>query len=125
MSQKYLTIDNVSYPVHIAELNRSADVLDATAYRTEDGILHRKVIGTYINYTASIGIEDDVDLYDRLFTVLSAPVESHMVQFPNETEPQQRYISQVADKISRILSNGTLYKELSFSVICTAPTRRA
>lgn len=125
MSQKYLTIDNVSYPVHIAELNRSADVLDATAYRTEDGILHRKVIGTYINYTASIGIEDDVDLYDRLFTVLSAPVESHMAQFPNETEPQQRYISQVADKVSRILSNGTLYKELSFSVICTAPTRRA
>lgn len=123
--KKYLEIDGVSYPVKLYDVQRSADVLDLYAYRTEDGVVHRKPIGTYMNYTAAVGIEDDLELYDNLFEVLSAPVESWMIKFPNEKEPQLRYVSSVKDAISRIQDDGTLYKGLTFNVVCVGPTRRA
>jgi hypothetical protein len=121
---KYLVIDDTVYPVKIVELSRSTDALDLYAYRTEDGILHRKCIGTYDNYQVSVGIEDDIELYDALYEVLASPVNSHMIKFPNESSAQERYVSSVQDKISRILENGTLYKGLSFKCTCVAPTRR-
>lgn len=123
--KKYLEINGVSYPVKLYDVQRSADVLDLYAYRTEDGMLHRKPIGTYMNYDAAVGIEDDLELYDRLFDVLSEPVESHMIKLPNESVAQERYISSVRDAISRITEEGTLYKGLTFKITCVGPTRRA
>lgn len=125
MANKYLTIDNVMYPVKIVDLNRTADVLDASAYRTEDGILHRKVIGTYYNYQVKVGIENDIALYESLYNVLSSPVASHSIKFPNESAPLQRYVSSVTDGILRVTENGTIYRDLSFRAICVAPSRRA
>ena len=122
---KYLVIDDVVYPVHLYDVVRKADQIDAQAYRTEDGILHRKVIGTYVNYDVKVGIELDTELYDKLFLHLSEPVNSHMVMLPNEEEAQERYISSVQDGILRIDDDGILYKDLSFKVICIAPTRKA
>ena len=122
---KLFIIDGTSYPVHLIDVKRKADILDAKAYRTEDGIVHRKVIGTYMDYSVTVGIEDDLDLYDTLFNVLCAPVESHMIQLPNESSAQQRYTSSVADGILRVEDDGTLYKDLSFNITCTAPTRTA
>lgn len=121
---KYLEIDGRSYPVNIVELNRQAEILDKSAYRTEDGILHRKVIGVYYNYTANIGVEDNIGLYDSLYNTLSAPVAYHYVKFPNESSAVKRYISSVTDNISRITPQGTLYKELSFNAICINPSKR-
>jgi hypothetical protein len=123
--RKYIEIDGVSYPVHLIEVKRKADTLDLQSYRSEDGVLHRKVIGTYMNYSVTIGVEENLDLYDRLFDVLSAPVEYHMVKFPNESVALKRYISSVQDDILRVTDEGTLYKGLSFNAICTEPTKRA
>lgn len=123
--EKYLVIDNITYPVHLYDVVRRADQLDAQAYRTEDGVLHRKVIGTYINYDVKVGIELSTELYDRLFYHLSEPVNSHMVKLPNESEPQERYISSVQDGILRVEDDGTIYKDLSFKVTCISPTRKA
>lgn len=125
MVKKYLKIDGISYPVHLVDVQRKADALDAYAYRTEDGMLHRKPIGIFINYTVSVGTENDIELYDKLFEVLSTPKESFQVQFPNEDSPQGRYISSVQDSISRVTEQGTLYKALTFNCICVAPTRKA
>lgn len=122
---KYLTIDGVAFPVHLIDVQRKADALDAQAYRTEDGVLHRKLIGIFMNYSVKVGIEEDMDLYDRLFDTLSSPKESFMVQFPNEIAPQERYISSVQDGILRVTDEGTLYKDLSFNAICISPTRKA
>lgn len=121
----YLYIDGTKYDVHLIDVKRSADMLDARAYRTEDGILHRKVIGMYYNYEVTVGIEEDLDLYDKLFEKLTEPVASHSVQLPGEDSPQERYISSVSDGILRVTKKGTLYKDLTFKTICTAPTKKA
>lgn len=124
-TERYLVIDDVTYPVHLYDVVRKADQLDAQAYRTEDGVLHRKVIGTYINYDVKVGIELESGLYDRLFSHLSEPVNSHMVKLPNESSAQERYISSVQDGILRVEDDCTLYKDLTFKVTCIAPTRKA
>ena len=67
---KYIIIDNVEYKVPIVELQRKGDILDLTANRTEDGVLHREVIGTYYNYTLTLGVVNDPDLYEELWDVL-------------------------------------------------------
>ena len=122
---KFIKIDGVTYPVKLIDVKRKADILDLQAYRTEDGGLFRKIIGTYVNYSVQVGIENDFDLYDRLFDVLSAPVYAHSIQLPNESAPQQRYTSSVEDGILRVEEDGTLYKDLTFNITCTNPTRRA
>lgn len=122
---KYLEIDNVEYPVKIIELQRKADSLDAEAYRTEDGVLHRKLIGIFMNYSVKVAIEEDLDLYDRLFDKLSEAKESFMIKLPNEEVAQERYIGSLQDGILRVTDRGTLYKDMSFNCICIAPTRKA
>ena len=53
-TSKYLQIDGQEYQVAVVEMQRKGDVLDLTANRTEDGVLHREVIGTFYNYTLGI-----------------------------------------------------------------------
>lgn len=125
MAAKYLTIDGTAYPVHVVDCQRKADALDLQAYRTEDGVLHRKIIGVYMNYSVTVGIEYDKTLYDSLFDVLSAPVNSHSIMMPNEASAQERYVSSVQDGILRVEDDGTLYKDLNFNCTCIAPTRKA
>ena len=49
-TSKYIQIDNSEYKVPlISPMDRKGDILDLTANRTEDGVLHREVIGTYYN----------------------------------------------------------------------------
>ena len=124
-NNKTIKIDNVEYKVHLIDVKRRADTLDKYAYRTEDGVLHRKLIGVYMNYDVTVGIEEDLDLYDTLFDVLSAAKETWSVQLPGENEPQDRYISSVQDGILRVTQEGTLRKDLSFKITCNAPTRKA
>ena len=124
-TNKYLIIDNVTYKVHLIDVKRSADMLDAQAYRTEDGRLHRKVIGVYYNYDVTVGVEWDTDMYDKLFEVLAEPVAYHSIQLPGENKAQNRYISSVTDGIIRVTDTGTLYKDLAFKVTCIDPTRKS
>ena len=63
----YIIIDGTEYQVPILELQRKGDILDLTARRREDGVLERDVIGTYYNYTVSIGYTRDRTVYNRLW----------------------------------------------------------
>lgn len=122
---EFLEIDGLTFPVHLIDVQRSADALDADAYRTEDGILHRKLIGIYMNYTVKVGVEWNYELYNRLFNKLTEPVEFHEIRLPDETKSQTRYVSSVKDGIAHVGPDGTKYKDLSFKVTCMAPTRKA
>jgi hypothetical protein len=42
-NSKYIIIDGQEYPVAVTKLQRKGDILDLTANRTEDGVLHREV----------------------------------------------------------------------------------
>lgn len=123
---KYLIIDGVEYPVGILELKRKGDILDKTANRTEDGDLHREVIGTYYNYTMTIRPGNDTEMYNRLFDVLTEPVPYHEVQLPNETAPVKMYFGSVQDEIKVIAEDGTVfYKNLTCNLVCKQPRRYA
>lgn len=121
---KYLIIDGKEYPVALAEVKRRADILDKYAYRSEDGNLHREVIGTYHNYDLQIGITHDKALYNELFDVLSEPTAYHEVCLPHDGITYKAYCSSVNDTILRIESDGTLYKGLSCKFTAIEPRRR-
>lgn len=121
---KYLIIDGVEYKVHIAEIKRRADILDKFAYRSEDGNLHREVIGTYHNYDLQIGTEHNKALYNRLFDVLSEPTAYHEVSLPHDGVTYKAYCSSVQDVVLRVEDDGTLYKGLSCKFTAIEPRRR-
>lgn len=123
---RYLIIDDVEYPVAIVSLKRKGDILDKTANRTEDGDLHREVIGTYYNYTMEIRPGNDTELYNRLFDVLTAPVPYHRVILPNETVEVKMYFGSVQDEVRFIDNKGTTYyNNLTCNLVCKEPRRYA
>lgn len=123
---KYLIIDGEEFRVGVLTIKRKGDILDKTANRTEDGDLHREVIGTYYNFTITIRPGNDVELYDRLFWVLTEPVAYHMVQLPSMNEPVKMYFGSVQDEVRYINDEGTVYyKDLSCNVVCKEPSRYA
>ena len=120
---KHIIIDGVEYPVKIVQLQRSADILDKYAYRSEDGVLHREVIGTYYNYSLNIGTEHDRTTYNTLFEVLSNPVASHMVTLPNDGITFEGYFSSIKDQVLLVDEDGTLYTGLSCKLTATRPRK--
>lgn len=121
----FIIIDGKEYRVALVNLQRTANVLDKFANRTEDGVLHREVIGTFYNYQLEIGIVNDIALYDELFEVLAAPVESHIVELPHDHRPFEGYFASVQDKVRRLTPDGCLYTGLTCSLIASKPTRVA
>jgi hypothetical protein len=124
-TSKWLQIDGVEYQVPIVDLQRKGDILDLTANRTEDGVLHRDVIGTYYNYTLNIGRVRDQSVNEALWWALTAPVASHQVQLPYQPEPFEGYFGSCKDNITLIDANGQKTKGLSFNLIATRPSRNA
>lgn len=122
---KYLTIDGVEYPVAITQMKRRADILDKYAYRSEDGELHREVIGTYHNYDLQIGVpRNNRNLYNALFDVLSEPTAYHEVILPNDNIQFKAYFSSVQDQVLIVDDEGTTYRGLSCKCTAKSPRRR-
>lgn len=126
--KKSIIIDGTRYDgVIIAELKRRADILDKYAYRSEDGILHREVIGTYHNYDLRVGVENpyrDRQLYNTLFDVLSEPTAYHEVILPHDEIQFRAYFSSVQDSVRLIDENGAIYTGLSCKCTAMEPRRR-
>ena len=124
-NSKYLIIDGTTYEVPILNLDRTGDILDLTANRTEDGNLHREVIGTYYNYTLTIGTINDPVLYETLWQVLTAPVASHTVELPHDHVSYEAYVSSCKDNIRLITNDGYRAKGLSCKFTAMNPARTA
>lgn len=123
---KYIIIDGTEYPVRITELKRKADILDKYAERSEDGELHREVIGTFHNYSLKIGVKaGERDLYNRLFDVLSEPVASHEVTLPHDHVTFRGYFSSVQDGIRFVDDYGYDAEGLQCNLVAMKPRRYA
>ena len=122
-NSKYLKIDGVEYKVPIIELSRSGDILDLEANRTQDGVLHREVIGTYYNYDLKIGVVNDPELYNNLWNVLTAPVASHTIELPHDHVSYEAYISGCKDNITFVTSAGFKAKGLGCKFTAMQPAR--
>lgn len=119
---KHIIIDGIEYPVAITQLKRRADILDKYAYRSEDGHLHREVIGTYHNYDMQIACFDRA-LYNKLYDVLSEPVAYHSVILPHDGVQFNAYFSSVQDEVVLVDDEGTKYKGLSCKCTAMIPRR--
>lgn len=121
---KYIQIDGIEYKVPLlSPIDRKGDILDLTANRTEDGVLHRDVIGTFYNFTLNFITPRNTEEYDRLWWKLTEPVASHMVQLPYQPEPFEGYFGSCKDNVELITSDGEKARGLSCNLIATRPSR--
>lgn len=117
-----IVIDGQTYNVPVASLKRKADFLDKMAERTEDGHLHRELIGVYINYQISFGTTTDTEEYNRLWDKLTEPVEFHEVTVPG-AYTFTAYFSNVSDELRRERGAQTYYRALTANFTAQRPAR--
>lgn len=123
-------MDGVPYRVRVPTggLKRSFDVLDGpNAGRMLGGRMTRDVVGTFYNYQLEISRDGaSLEEYDRLFEVLSAPVDSHTVTFPygQDTLTFEAYVTKGNDSLLRKNKGKSYWGGLSVQFVAMAPQRR-
>lgn len=118
-----ITIDSTPYDVPIVSMTRKAEFLDKYAERTEDGILHRELIGVYFNYTVKFGQTNDTATYAALWTKLTEATEFHTVTVYDEDGEYtfSAYFSSVGDELRRVKNAATFWKSLTVNFIAQEP----
>lgn len=122
-----ITIDGTTYNIPIKTLRRKADVLDKNAFRTDNGVLHRELIGVYFNYELQFGRLSNsamVSEYNALWTKLSEAVPFHTVTVPSSIGDYTfvAYFANVSDELSIINREGTsFWKDLTVNFIAREP----
>lgn len=121
-----IIIDGITYNIPVLSMRRTADFLDKYAERTEDGVLHRELIGVYFNYRLEFGQSTDTAEYARLWDKLTEPVEFHQVTVPDEdgvSYSYTAYFSSVGDSLRRVRDARTFWKSLTVNFTAKAPAR--
>ncbi len=120
-----IIIDGNSYDIPVKSINRRADFLDKYAERTNDGRLHRELIGVYFNYQLKLGTIRDLDEYERLWLKLTEPVEFHTVVVPDEAGDYEfeAYFSNVGDKLRKKVGVRNYFTGLTVNFISREPAR--
>ena len=120
-----IAIDGISYQVPLVSLVRKAEFLDKYASRTEDGVLHRELIGVYYNYELKLGRAAQKE-YSRLWDVLTAPQEFHTVRVPacGADYTFQAYFSGVRDELLREYQGDYYWTGLTVNFIARSPAKR-
>jgi len=120
-----LTIDGTTYDIPVISLTRKADFLDKFAERTEDGVLHRELIGVYFNYYLQLGSITDEAEYAALWDRLTTPEEFHAVTVPDEGGDYTftAYFASVSDEHRRTKDAVNFWKNLTVHFIAESPAR--
>lgn len=112
--------------VGVEQLKRSFRIPDgANAGDMLSGDYERDLVGTYYDYDLVITTSDlDVNEYDALFEVLSAPVNSHVVEMPYgmTSISFEAMISGGADELIP-MDDGTWWGNLNVSIRAKKPQR--
>lgn len=121
-----IVIDGETFAIPILSIKRKAEFLDKYAERTEDGVLHRELIGVYFNYELQFGRTHDVDEYAALWAKLTEVEEFHTVTVPDfdGTGGQYTftaYFAGVSDEIRKETSDATFWKNLVVNFIAREP----
>ena len=119
---KWIRIDGVEYKVALSPLKRKGDVLDLTAKRTEDGVLHREIIGTYYNYTLGVERGGDMEAYNAFWWTVTAP-SNHFIILPYSTEEIEGYFGSCQDEIFFVNASGKRVKGFSCNMVAVRPAR--
>lgn len=121
-----LKIDGYDINIPLISLKRKGDFLDKYAERTADGILHRELIGVYINYQLEFGSSLNTADYQQLWDLLTEPKEFHNIEIPDETSGSliyQAYFSNVSDEFVKISGTSRMFTGLKVNFIAKSPLR--
>lgn len=121
-----ITIDSITYNIPVIAIKRNAEFLDKYAERTEDGVLHRELIGVYYNYSLQFGRTNDTTEYASLWDKLTEPIEFHEVVVPDgDGAPLTftAYFAGVSDELRKDTDAKTFWKSLTVNFIAQEPAR--
>jgi hypothetical protein len=124
-----ITIDGVNYDVPIISMDETCDFLDKFAERTQDGVLHRELIGVYFNQQLRFGTPTsaaEVAAYAALWLKLTEPVEFHEVTVPDTDGVDftfTAYFSSVKRSLRKWTDAKTFWKTLTVNFIAQSPAR--
>lgn len=121
-----IVIDATTYDIPVLSIKRKAEFLDKYAERTEDGILHRELIGVYYNYELEFGRTTNTTEYAALWTKLTEPEEFHTVTVPDgDGDPLTftAYFAGVGDELRKNTDAKTFWKNLTVNFIAQSPAR--
>lgn len=125
--QKGIKVDGIYFDIPMVSLKRTADFLDKYAERTEDGELHRELIGVYYNYTLTVGTSSDFGDtdYDTFWDKMTEPVEFHEISIPVRGGDYAfiGYISSVSDEYKKILDNESEFTAFTCKFTAKSPAR--
>lgn len=127
MERKYtqgLIIDGTTYNIPFISVKRTLDFLEKFAERSEDGDIQIETIGLYKNYTISIGLIEDAELYDQLIEhITDCENRFHHVTLPDASKQFDfyGYFSSIKDEVEKVLENGAQYKGLSWNMRSKQP----
>lgn len=117
-------IDGRTYNVPIIEIEMAADMLDKYAERTNDGMLHRELIGVYYNFqiTFAPGYDNQAE-YAALWRKLSEPTEFHTVTLWDESGPytQEGYFANTQHTLTKVKEDRPYWRELQTQFIAKQP----
>lgn len=120
-----LKIDGEWYDVPVLSLSRKADFLDKYANRSEDGVLHRELIGVYFNYKLKLGGTASSKEYGRLWDKLTEPEEFHRVTVPDNDGEYSfaAYFTDVKDNLVREYGGNYYWDGLTVAFTARSPSR--
>lgn len=121
-----ITIDGVTYDVPVIALRETCDFLDKYAERTEDGVLHRELIGTYHNYELELGVGSNPTDSAALWLKLTEATEFHTVTVPDVSGTDYTYtayFSNVTRELRRIQGALTFWKSPTVHFVAQSPRR--
>lgn len=115
-----IVIDGIEYNIAIVSLEGQADMLDKYAERTNDGVLHRELIGVYDNYEIQFAASyRNSQAYSDLWFKLTEPVPWHTVRFPTILGEREivGYFANTRHKASKQKGTTTYWKGLVTSFV--------
>jgi hypothetical protein len=118
-----IVIDSTTYNIPVLSIKRKADFLDKYAERTEDGVLHRELIGVYFNYELQFGAVTDTSLYAALWNKLTEATEFHTVTVPDESGDYTftAYFSGISDEMRKKAASANYWRNLVVNFIAKSP----
>lgn len=119
-----ITIDGDDFNIPILSIKRKAEFLDKYAERTEDGVLHRELIGVYFNYELAFGRTNNTTEYALLWNKLTEVTEFHDVEVPDFDGVKYEftaYFAGVSDELRRETGATTFWKNLVVNFIAKSP----
>jgi hypothetical protein len=122
-----IIIDEVEYDVPLIALDETCDFLDKYAERTEDGVLHRELIGCYFNQKLQFG--SPVGATQRaamtaLWAKLTEATDYHTVTVPDVDGADftfTAYFASVKRSLKRWDSGRTYWRGMTANFVAQSP----